>query len=316
MIRGTEARDLERALDMADAKRRAVAVYHPIFHRPAVDARAVQAPWFRTMIERSSIVTLVHEDQDGIDGFIAANPFPGTPLTFRVDDFVVARAELWSSVGRSLLHVACREVTRRGAESWEVNCQPRDEAKRRMLVSEGLVAARLNVVNHDPLPDILARLGPASVPVRHAVWEEIDRAGDLIMDQLKTYHELDPRYYRPPDWKAERERLRGVMNEPGSVCIAVGEAGGYGDYSWPTSSHASPCMILAARFTSCRASLRPEDRGTRTGMRCCSAMRLIAEQGAALMNTFAQRGDAERTSALAEVGLTVVTEFFRQDLSR
>ncbi|MBV9280341.1 MAG: hypothetical protein JOZ41_09705, partial [Chloroflexi bacterium] len=63
MLREARVDDLERALDMADAKRRRVAAYQPIFHRPAVDARTVQAPWFRTMIERGRIITLVHEGE-------------------------------------------------------------------------------------------------------------------------------------------------------------------------------------------------------------------------------------------------------------
>lgn len=70
-----------------------------------------------------------------------------------------------------------------------------------MLVDADLVAARLMLVNHDPLVATLERLAVPSVTVRNAGTEDIDGARDLVMDQLTRYHRLDPTFYRRlADW--------------------------------------------------------------------------------------------------------------------
>ena len=315
MVRHADIRDLEQALDMADAKRQAVVPYHPIFHRPATNARSMQAPWFRTMIERSDIITLVHEGQDGINGFIAASPLPGSPLTFSVDDFVVDRPGLWPSVGRALLAAARQEVRQRGAQSWEVNCQPRDESKRRMLVGEGLVVGRINMANHDPLAVTRGHLGSSPVPVRGAELEDLDDASERIMEQSTRYHRLDPTYYRAPEWEAERRRLRGVMEKDGSMCLATGEPGSVralllaGAISAiPVYDPGGPVYFIQSLVVSQR-SWEIDGRAV-----LIEAVQRMVERDAAMINTFSLPDDPERTATLSSGGLSVVTEFFCQDV--
>jgi len=317
VLREARPGDIERALAMAEAKRRQCAVYHPIFHCPAPDARAVQAPWFRTLIERSDGITLVHEGAGGIDGFVAATPMPGTPLAFWIDDFVAAQSELWPSVGRMLLDATRTEATRRGGRFLQVNCQPLDGRKRHMLVEAGLVVARLNMVNHDPLAltlETAARPETGSIRVRRATERDVDQSLELVLEQLALYHRHDPAFYRRlPDKRAERDRLQGSVRQESSICLASDvETEGRGLLvadvipRIPVYDPGGPVYFVHDLVVS------PGSWHTIGRALITEAMRLMVDHGAAMVNMFAMPGERGRTETLHAVGLSVVTEFFQE----
>jgi hypothetical protein len=154
------------------------------------------------------------------------------------------------------------------------------------------------------------------VAVRNAREGDIDGAVGLIMGQLARYHRLDPTFYRhPPDWDTERERLRAVLHEEGSICLAAGEEGTVRALLLaneipriPVYDPGGPVYFIQ--------SLVARDGSWDTDGRALAveAMRMMVERRAAMMGGFALSGDPERTALLEAVGLSVVTEFFREEL--
>ena len=116
-------------------------------HDQACNARRCRTDG-RTVANEERFIALVSAADDGhLDGFVIAALTPAPPvydpggLTAVVDDFMVERPELWSSVGRALLDRVIEEAEPRGAVQTVVVCGPRDEPKRRMLTTAGHVVA-------------------------------------------------------------------------------------------------------------------------------------------------------------------------------
>lgn len=80
MIRTAQETDLERVLDLAEAKRRQYAEYQPRFHRPAMNAREVHRPYLRAQIEDEKTITLVDDENGMISGFLSAKTGPAPPV--------------------------------------------------------------------------------------------------------------------------------------------------------------------------------------------------------------------------------------------
>jgi GNAT superfamily N-acetyltransferase len=109
----------------------------------ATDAKERQLPFLRSLLTKPQTHFLVHEDAGRIDGFIVASVLespsvydPGGTLCF-VDDFMVAKPELWAKVGKELLEEAFRESKNGGTVLANVVCGPNDLPKRGMLQALG-----------------------------------------------------------------------------------------------------------------------------------------------------------------------------------
>jgi hypothetical protein len=141
--RATEA-DIEAMLDLAEARRRRYAAYHPRFHRPASGAREVQRPFFFKLLSADNYIVLVHEHDGRVDGFLTGQITAAPPvydpggLTCLVDDFAVETQEDWLEVGHQLLEALRVQVRERQAVQIVVVCAPEDKAKRAMLTEAGL----------------------------------------------------------------------------------------------------------------------------------------------------------------------------------
>lgn len=63
-MRTAESSDLERMLDLAEAKRDLYRVNAHPFQRPANDARTLQRPFFEGLLGRDDFIVLVHDDAE------------------------------------------------------------------------------------------------------------------------------------------------------------------------------------------------------------------------------------------------------------
>ena len=141
--------DAARMAELAEQRREQYKGYAPVFHRPKEGMRDSHREFLATQVANEErFIALVSAADDGhLDGFVIAALTPAPPvydpggLTAVVDDFMVERPDLWSSVGRALLDRVIEEAEPRGAVQTVVVCGPRDEPKRRMLTTAGHVVA-------------------------------------------------------------------------------------------------------------------------------------------------------------------------------
>jgi GNAT superfamily N-acetyltransferase len=144
-IRQAASSDVQAMVQLATTKREQYRTHAPTFHRPATNATEVQVSWFGELIEDDNVATFEHEDDAGaVDRFIVANLVPAPAvydpggLTCLVDDFMVADASQWGTLGRDLLHSAQQWAEPRGAVQMVVVCGPHDQPKRGLLLGFGL----------------------------------------------------------------------------------------------------------------------------------------------------------------------------------
>jgi hypothetical protein len=189
-----------------------------------------------------------------------------------------------------------------------------------MIVDARLTVVRLNMVNHDPLRITLGAAEQRerkSIPVRCATEADVDRLLDLVMDQLRLYHQLDPAFYAElPNKQEERRQMLAILHSEGSICLtSEDEANGQGllisglIQRIPVYDPGGPIYFINRLVSS------PESWETVGQTLVIEAMRMMVERGAAMINLFASPGEPARTHMLHAVGLSVVTEFFQDDLS-
>lgn len=142
-IRKARLIDVPPMVDLSEQKRIEYQRYQPTFWRKAEDSREKQIPFFASLMGSDRAIALVHERGGKIDGFIIALLQPAPPvydpggLTCIIDDFIVAEAKDWQTVGKRLLSEVIREAKRRGAVQVVVVCGRYDAPKRIMLASVG-----------------------------------------------------------------------------------------------------------------------------------------------------------------------------------
>lgn len=140
--------DVPTMVELSDQRRQRYAQYQPVFWRPAADARERHEPFLRDLLARDNAIVRVHERGDGIiDGFILAMLVPAPPvydpggLTCSIDDFCLADAADWESIGRRLLDDVMAQAKVRGASQVVVVCGHLDQPKRAMLAAADLSIA-------------------------------------------------------------------------------------------------------------------------------------------------------------------------------
>lgn len=149
-VRTAASSDLERMLDLAEAKRDLYRHNAHPFHRPATAARTLQRPFFEGLLGRDDFIVLVHEDASThVDGFLIGRIGPAPPPIgaagdpFHVDDFAVDRPDLWLSTGDALLREAARLAHAAGARTAVIvaGSQEIDQPKHAFLHGLGLALA-------------------------------------------------------------------------------------------------------------------------------------------------------------------------------
>lgn len=142
-IRPAVSTDVPAMVALAERKRIEQAREQPIFWRKAADSAEKHTSYLRNLLQRDEVFSFVHEADGAIDGFVIgvrldAPPVsdPGGP-TCLIDDFTVAGAALWQSVGRALLNAAREQARGRGMVCMQVICGHYDAPKRAMLAAAG-----------------------------------------------------------------------------------------------------------------------------------------------------------------------------------
>lgn len=152
-IRPATSDDVARMIELADAKRGEYEQYAPTFWRKAPDGAERQRPYFQDLLTKEHVIALVHEEGGAVQGFIIASVTTAPPVydpgsqVIVVDDFTVAEAEQWPTVGAALLLEAREQAKARGAMLSIVVCAHLDEPKRAMLRASGFVIASEWYVN-------------------------------------------------------------------------------------------------------------------------------------------------------------------------
>lgn len=132
---------------LSEQKRLEYATYQPVFWAPAPDANARQRVFFEQLVQDDQIITLVHEEDGVVDGFIIARLVAAPPvyapggLTCTIDDFAVQNPSEWPRVGKALVEAAAAQAHARGAVQTVVVCGQRDTPKREMLQQLGFSIA-------------------------------------------------------------------------------------------------------------------------------------------------------------------------------
>jgi GNAT superfamily N-acetyltransferase len=146
-IREAQASDVPAMVELSEQKRLELQNYQPVFWRKAANSRAKHTPWIERLVSREDVITLVHEENGAVDGFIIADFVPAPPVydvpgpTTRVDDFCVAQSKDWATIGRALLEAVMQQARQRGAAQIVVICAHLDQPKRDMLMQTGLSLA-------------------------------------------------------------------------------------------------------------------------------------------------------------------------------
>lgn len=108
-IRHASATDLPAMVALIERRRVQYEKYEPVFWKKAVDSAEKTEPFFKSLLTNERATTLVAYDGENLVGFLIAINTPAPPVyepggtTILVDDFCVADASLWPSVGRALL---------------------------------------------------------------------------------------------------------------------------------------------------------------------------------------------------------------------
>lgn len=144
-IREATPDDVEGLAALADRRRAQYARYQPQLWRESPDAPTVHRRLLAEIVVDPRVITVVALESGGeVVGFVTArlvqpSPLhaPGGPTGF-VDDFTVARADLWSTVGVALLRAVVIRAAARQVTQLVVVCGHRDELKRAALAQAGL----------------------------------------------------------------------------------------------------------------------------------------------------------------------------------
>lgn len=151
-LRSAEVGDVERMVALSDVKRTEYERFAPTFWRKAEGAIEGQKTFFRALLECPNIIALVW-DEGEVEGFIIGSIVPPPPVyapgknVCVVDDFVVARPELWTTVGMALLNAVREQAIGLEAHLSVVVCGHLDEPKRTMLRHSGFAIASEWYVN-------------------------------------------------------------------------------------------------------------------------------------------------------------------------
>lgn len=146
-IRQATANDVEAMVELSERKRAEYAAYSPVFWRKAEGAAEKQRPFFQAQIEREHNIVLVSEEAGRVNGFLIGSVITAPPVydpggrVCMVDDFTVADAARWPTVGAALLTEVTAQAKARGAVLTVVVCGQQDAPKRQMLQAGGSAVA-------------------------------------------------------------------------------------------------------------------------------------------------------------------------------
>ncbi len=124
-IRHATEADVPRIVALLQQRREAYQHYSPVFWKIADRAAERPESFIRRLVNDATVLTIVHESQDIVNGVLIANTMDAPPVydpggkVCMIDDYVVEHPELWQEVGTRLLESIA--VTGRGLR--DVSCR-------------------------------------------------------------------------------------------------------------------------------------------------------------------------------------------------
>lgn len=146
-VRQAVVSDVPAMVSLSHDKRRCYEKAQPQFWRHADNAEEIQTEWFKELLQKDNYIILVAKSQGVVMGFIigslvqAPEVYNPGGLTLMVDDFCVASALLWNSIGKQLITELKSIAASKGASQILVVCGAHDEAKQQLLKKINLAVA-------------------------------------------------------------------------------------------------------------------------------------------------------------------------------
>jgi hypothetical protein len=139
--------DVGEVAALADARRGEAERHQPLFWRKAENALEVHREYLHGLVDDPEHIFLVARQSGGISGFVIGRLLPAPPvydpggLTCLVDDFAVAAADEWATLGVDLLRAVAGRARGRGAIQVVVVAGRHDTLKGQALQTAGLAVA-------------------------------------------------------------------------------------------------------------------------------------------------------------------------------
>lgn len=145
-VREAVPQDVGDMVELSEQYRLMRAQHQPVLWSKAEDSREKHLPYLDLLVRDDAVLSFVHHTDGGLDGFVIGTIAPFPPvyaggLTCNVEDFCVANAGEWQTVGRRLLDHLRRAARGRRAVQVVVVCPHFDAGKRAMLTAAGLTLA-------------------------------------------------------------------------------------------------------------------------------------------------------------------------------
>ncbi|BCW88301.1 hypothetical protein sos41_14400 [Alphaproteobacteria bacterium SO-S41] len=146
-VRAATADDVAAMVTLVEASRERLQEWQPVFWRRAPGAAEMSRMFFGFLVGAAEHLTLVHENDGAVDGFLIASETKAPPVvapggpTWTIDDFCVASDAQWETAGRELLDAAREDLKQRGAVQVVVVCPAALQAKQYLLEDAGLAMA-------------------------------------------------------------------------------------------------------------------------------------------------------------------------------
>lgn len=148
-IRHAVTADVEQMVELIEVRRARLQAYEPVFWNRAEDAAEKTRPWFEALVQDAAVLSLAAESESLIEGFLIATETPAPPVydpggaTWMIDDFAVAEASLWQTVGQDLIKAAKAQILERGGKQIVVVAPVKEDDQIELLKAEGLSAASI-----------------------------------------------------------------------------------------------------------------------------------------------------------------------------
>lgn len=184
-IRSATVADVVNMVQLSEQKRIEYQTYQPVFWCKAHDSAAKQQPYLESLLHNPEIIALVSAEAGALAGFVLASVRGGQQCS--IDDFCVADATTWSTVGRALLETAGTAAKARSVTIYEVVCGHLDQPKRAMLQAAGLQVDRNWFTR--PIRPRLAQV--EEYTVRPAIVADVPHMSQLAGGRRTDYPEIE-----------------------------------------------------------------------------------------------------------------------------
>jgi len=144
ILRSAMETDIPAMVAILEAKRLEYQGYEPVFWNKAANSADIQAGYFAYLFAQKDTCMFVAEREQEVLGFLVTRLTPAPPIvdpggpTVTIDDFHVARPDLWDTVGELLLERTMSHGREQGWRQIIVVCPHKERAKSDFLADRRL----------------------------------------------------------------------------------------------------------------------------------------------------------------------------------